>query len=129
MTQDTNLQRQAMYFVLIGGLATLTQLLFVFFFVSVCHFHPLIANILAFFLAFQVSFLGHRNLTFSRLHNEKKLRLLHFFTVAASAGLINESLYFILLHYTNLHYMIALFLVVGTVAVYNFILSKFWACR
>jgi putative flippase GtrA len=129
MTLPANLKREVFYFVSIGAAATVAQLLFVFLFVSYAHFHPLIANVLAFFFAFQVSFFGHRKFTFSKHQGKKTLSLPHFFTVAASAGLINEALYFLFLRYTNLNYMVALFLVINIVAIYNFLLARFWACR
>jgi len=128
MTPKPNLKRQVFYFGLIGFLATLTQLCFVFLFVDYGKLHPLMANVLAFFVAFQVSFFGHRNLTFAQMPDQK-LRFVHFFTVAASAGLLNETLYFLLLHFTTLHYLPALLLVIGMVSLYNFILSRYWACR
>lgn len=93
------------------------------------HVHALTANVFAFLLAFNVSFFGHKYLTFSRLHNEQILSLPHFFLVAASAGIINELLYYFLLNYTHLNYLLALFLVLGLVSVYSFTVSRFWACR
>jgi putative flippase GtrA len=89
----------------------------------------LVANIFGYLIAFNVSFFGHKYLTFSHLHNAKILSLPHFFLVVISGGILNETLYFLLLRYTHLNYMIALVLVLGSVAVYSFLMSRFWACR
>lgn len=129
MTTPLKLRYRLVYFVSIGGSAALIHLFTVFNLVKFMHVQALIANVFAFLVAFNVSFLGHKYLTFSRLHNEKILSLPHFFLVAASAGIINEIFYFLLLHYTTLNYLFALFLVLGFVSIYSFFISRFWACR
>jgi hypothetical protein len=83
----------------------------------------------SFFIAFNISYLGHRYLTFSQLENQKQLSLPHFFLVATSAGALNEVLYYLLLSYTKIHYLLALVVVLGLAAIYSFFLSRFWACR
>ncbi|VEB32833.1 GtrA family protein [Legionella cherrii] len=129
MTAQLKLRHRLIYFAGIGGSAALIHLFVVFNLVNFMQIQALTANVFAFLIAFNVSFLGHKYLTFSRLHNEKILSLPHFFLVAASAGIINEMLYFLLLRYTTLNYMFALFLVLGLVSVYSFTISRFWACR
>jgi putative flippase GtrA len=113
----------------IGSLAAIIHLFAVFNLVNYLHVQALGANIIAFLLAFNVSYLGHKYLTFSQLNDEKTLSLPHFFLVATSAGIMNEFLYFILLRFTSLNYLFALFIVLACVSVYNFSLSKLWACR
>jgi putative flippase GtrA len=121
--------QQVLFFSTIGASAALAHILIVLGLVSNLNTPPLIANVIAFFIAFNISYFGHKYLTFSGLKDEKQLSLPHFFLVASSAGIINEFLYFILLKYTPLNYLIALILVLGLVAVYSFLLSRFWACR
>ncbi|HHT0592441.1 TPA: GtrA family protein [Legionella anisa] len=129
MTAQLKLRHRLIYFLGIGGAAAFVHLFTVFNLVKFMHVQALVANVLAFLIAFNVSFLGHKYLTFSQLRDEKNLSLPHFFLVAASAGIINEMLYFLLLRYTTLNYLFALFLVLGFVSVYSFLISKFWACR
>lgn len=129
MTNPLKLHRRLIYFVGIGGTAAVVNISVVLLLVSQFGMHPLVANIFAFCVAFNISFLGHKHLTFSRLQNQKQLKLPHFFLVASTAGLINEFLYFLFLHFTSLNYLIALVLVLGLVSVYSFLLSRFWACR
>ena len=129
MTTSLRLKHRLIFFVGIGGTATLVHLSAVYNLVTFLYFPALIANILGYLIAFNVSFFGHKYLTFSHLHDAKILSLPHFFLVATSGGLINESLYFLILRYTHLNYLIALVLVLGTVAVYSFVISRFWACR
>ena len=129
MTVAPRLSHRLFYFVGVGGSAALVHLCIVFTLVGLLHFGPLIANVIAFLFAFNVSFLGHKHLTFSQLKNQKELKLPHFFLVASSAGVINECLYFLLLRYTTLNYLVALILVLGLVSSYSFVLSRSWACR
>lgn len=121
--------QQFVFFSAIGATAALTHIMIVLNLVQHFNFEPLIANVFAFFIAFNISYLGHRYLTFSQLANQKQLSLPHFFLVASSAGALNEVLYFLLLNYTTIPYLMALVFVLGIVAIYSFILSRFWACR
>lgn len=128
-TASLNLSHRLIYYVGIGGIAALVHLAIVYLLVSYVHFPALLANIFAFFTAFNVSYFGHKYLTFSQLQDQKTLKLAHFFMVASSAGAINEGLYFLVLRFTALNYMLALFLVLSLVSIYSFILSRYWACR
>ena len=123
-TTTLKLTHRLCYFVGIGGTAALVHISIVLMLVSILNLHPLVANVIAFCVAFNISFIGHKHLTFSKLINQKQLKLPHFFLVASSAGVINESLYFLLLHYTSLNYLVALVLVLGSVSVYSFLLSR-----
>lgn len=129
ITATFKLKQRLLCFAVIGGVAALTHLFIVFQLVTREQLHPLLANMLAFFVAFNISYLGHRHLTFSRLNDNKQLRLPHFFLVASSAGLLNELLYFLLLKYTHLNYLPALFLVLGLISLYSYMISRHWACR
>ncbi|RUR07214.1 GtrA family protein [Legionella sp. km772] len=121
--------QQVLFFAGVGAGAALTHLLVVLNLVNHFAIEPLLANLIAFFIAFNVSYLGHRYLSFSHLENKKQLSLPHFFLVASSAGALNELLYFLLLKYSSVHYLLALVVVLGLVAIYSFLLSRFWACR
>ncbi len=129
MTAPLKLQHRLLYYAGIGTASAGVHLLMVFLLVHYLHLPALLANIFAFFTAFNVSFFGHKHLTFSQLHNHKILSLPHFFLVATSAGTINELLYFLVLRYTHLNYLLALILVLGFVSIYSYFLSRYWACR
>jgi putative flippase GtrA len=129
MSTTLNLKQRLIYFIIIGAAAASVHLMTVLNLVACLQWQPLTANILAFLVAFNVSFLGHKYLTFARLHQEKQLRLPHFFLIAASAGIMNELCYYALLRYTQLNYMLALILVLVGVSIYSFVCSRFWACR
>lgn len=128
-TVALKLPQRLIYFTGIGASAAIVHLFIVFNLVNFLNLQPLVTNVIAFLIAFNISYLGHKYFTFSQLQDEKQLSFPHFFLVASSAGLLNETLYFILLRYTTLNYMVALIFVLGIVAVYNYILSRFWACR
>ncbi|MDP3268710.1 MAG: GtrA family protein [Legionella sp.] len=129
MIASSKLNYQMFYFFIIGIFAASLHLGIVFILTDFMDIRPLIGNVFAFFIAFNFSYLGHKYLTFSKLPNEKKLSLPHFFMVSGSAGLLNEVLYFIFLRFIAINYLLALFCVLGLVAIYTFILSRCWACR
>ncbi|MGL5742748.1 MAG: GtrA family protein [Legionella sp.] len=129
MITQLKLRHRLVFFATVGVSAACVHLFTVFCLVACLHIPALIANVVGFLIAFNISFLGHKHLTFSQMQDEKILRLPHFFLVAASAGIINEILYFLLLRYTRLNYLVALILVLGCVSIYSFTISRFWACR
>lgn len=90
---------------------------------------PLWANPVAFLVAFQVSYFGHRKLTFEADNLSHRQTLPRFFAVAVSSFLLNQLLYFLLLRFTPLDYRISLLLVLGTVAGLTFVVSQKWAFR
>jgi putative flippase GtrA len=88
---------------------------------------PLLANIAAFAVAFNVSYAGHRHWTFaatSAQHSTFK----RFLGVALLSFALNEALYYLLLR-SGMEYRAALLLVLIAVAALTFVLSRYWAFR
>ncbi|HSB97731.1 MAG TPA: GtrA family protein [Spongiibacteraceae bacterium] len=96
---------------------------------------PLIANVVAFAIAFNVSYIGHRHWTFAAdsavdvVADDRGTPFKRFFGVALLSFVLNEILYYLLLRYTTLDYRIALLIVLIAVAALTFILSRYWAFR
>lgn len=90
---------------------------------------PLLANVVGFLVAFQVSYLGHRHWTFGAHDMPHRQTLPRFFAVACTSFAANELMYFLLLRYTSLDYRLSLAIVLFTVAVFTFVLSRQWAFR
>ncbi len=93
---------------------------------------PLRANVGGFVVAFWVSYFGHRHWTFSDTREEglgQAASFLRFLSVAVLGFLVNELLFFVLLHTTRMPYYVALAIVVLTVAAMTYVLSKLWAFR
>ncbi|GAB3362269.1 MULTISPECIES: GtrA family protein [Giesbergeria] len=118
---------QPLRFVLVGGAAASTHLLVVALLVQGLQWLPLTANVLAFLLAFWVSYGGHALLTFVQAGVAHRQALPRFFVVACAAFVVNEVLYFAALRWLPWHYLISLFLVLLAVAVGTFVSSKLWA--
>jgi putative flippase GtrA len=113
-------------FGVVGATAALVHLLVVSVLVPF-GMHPLVANIVAFSVAFGVSFAGHSRWTFPAKGRERPRALHRFFTVALSSFVMNELLYALLLRFTRLGYREALVIVLVIVASSTFIASKYWA--
>jgi len=118
---------EALRFIIVGVSALLTHWLVVILLVSAAGLPPLVANVFAFLVAFNVSYFGHRHLTFNASERSHRQTLPRFATVAASSFLVNEALYWLLLNFTPLRYDLAMLLVLGTVAGMTYLLGKFWA--
>lgn len=119
--------REALSFIAVGVSALLVHWLVVIALVPLAGLHPLIANVIAFLVAFNVSYFGHRHLTFRASDRSHRQTLPRFAAVATSSFLVNEAMYWALLTLTPMRYDIAMLLVLGTVAVLTYLLGKFWA--
>lgn len=117
---------QVSRFALVGVSALMVHWLVVRFLVPL-GLAPLIANVFGFAVAFNVSYFGHRKLTFKAEDQLHRRTLPKFATVALGSFALNEALYAVLLTFTPLRYDIALFIVLGVVAVMTYLLSRFWA--
>lgn len=121
------MNRELLWFGIIGVSAMLVHFLLVAVVLVPCGLPPLLANILAFLLAFQVSYWGHRHKTFEAAHVPHRQALPRFFMVACLSFALNEAMYFVLLRFTPLDYRLSLLIVLATVAVFTFVFSKLWA--
>ena len=118
---------QLFRFASVGTLAAIVNFSIVVWLVHFFNWHPLVANIAAFLVAFQVSFFGHRFWTFN--HKQHTIGSLpKFFTVAVFSFLLNEGLYSVFLAF-HIDYRLSLFFVIFIAAIFTLLLSKFWAFR
>ena len=120
---------QLFQFVLVGGSAAATHLAVVGLLVSLLHMPPLSANVLAFLVAFIVSYNGHALLTFSESKAQDWSVVARYFAVACLSFVANEVLYYIALNWLHWHYFWSLAAVLVLVAVGTFVMSKFWAFK
>lgn len=120
---------QGLQFVAVGGVAAMTHLAVVCLLVAWAGMHPLAANVLAFLVAFVVSYHGHAWLTFASVQAHGWPVVARYFAVASLSFVANELLYFIALHWLHWHYFWSLTGVLVLVAVGTFVLSKFWAFK
>jgi len=118
---------QSFKFVIVGGIAASVHFLVVILLVELFNLNPLVANIIAFLVAFCVSFSGQRLFTFSSSNKSIKESLLPYFLISLTSFVCNEMLLSFAIYVLNLPYQIALFSVLIIVAVGTFFSSKRWA--
>ena len=119
--------RQLFWFVVVGVTAMLVHLGSVALILVPLGLAPLLANILGFLLAFQISHGGHRHFTFRDHDAPAEGSRGRFFLVALLSFAVNEVLYWLLLRYTALDYRVALAMVLVVVAALTFVLARYWA--
>jgi putative flippase GtrA len=90
---------------------------------------PLIANVIAFVVSFQVSYWGHRRWTFDAAHVPHRTALPRFLLIASLGFALNELLYFVFLRYTSLGYRVSLLIVLTIVPATTYTLSRRWGFR
>ncbi len=120
---------QVLQFALVGAAAASAHVLTVALWVALAQVPPLLANVLAFFSSFFVSYGGHAWLTFADAGARGWRAALRYFLVASLSFAANELLYALALRWLPWHYLMSLLLVILLVAIGTFVLSKFWAFR
>lgn len=118
---------QVVRFALVGCAAAGVHFCVVLLLVQFSSWQPLLANIIAFLVAFQVSYFGHRSWSFPDTALGHTQSLPRFFLVASGSFVLNEGMYYLLLHYTALPYWLSLGIVLVLVAVITFFSSRLWA--
>lgn len=91
-------------------------------------YEPLIANIFAFLISFQISYFGHRRFTFSGTTTMHTIALPRLLLLQIFNFVANESLFYFLLS-LNLPYQLALVIVLATLPLFTFTVSKLWVFR
>ncbi len=129
MVLTNKLFLQIMRFVIVGGTAALVNFLVVVYFVEIQSLRPLTANIIAFMLAFQVSYFGHRLWTFNESSVEHRTAIPRLLLIAISNFFANEGLFYVFLNIFHLQYMLALFCTLAILPAYTFTVSKLWVFR
>lgn len=124
------MKQQLSWFVLVGMAAALTHYLVVLGLVAGLDWHPLHANVMAFLLAFSVSYTGHRRLTFKAQGQAHRQTLPRFFLVALASFVLNQALFaYLLFACPQWPYFVSLGVVLVTVALVTFVSSRLWAFR
>lgn len=129
MVLKNKLFRQLIRFGMVGASAATVHFSIVISLVEVGLMQPLIANVVGFLVAFQVSYWGHRYWTFHETSALHRIALPKLLLVASSGFAANESLFYIFTVVFNLPYPLALFLILSILPAINFTLSKLWVFR
>jgi putative flippase GtrA len=122
---------QGWWFIVVGTAAALTHMA-VF---AVLHYGvapalwPEVANAIGFLIAFGVSFVGHRRLSFQDAGTTLHQSLLRFAATALAGFMTNEIIFALLLRTAGLWSMLALVMALVAAAGQTFVLSRFWAFR
>ena len=116
---------QLFRFGVIGLLAAVVHFSVVVLLVQMTKMQPLLANIFAFLIAFQVSYIGHRYWTFRDTVTKHRTAFSKLFLVNGLGFLANEGLFYIFLM-LGIPYQIALIFVLLIIPIVTFVVNKFW---
>lgn len=116
-----------LWFLAVGGSAALTHM--VVFALAQDHMWPEVANALGFFIAFFVSFAGHRLLSFKDAGTSVGTSLGRFAVTALAGFASNELVFMALLRGLGWPSLLALFVALVFAAGQTFVFSRFWAFR
>jgi putative flippase GtrA len=123
-----DLIRSGFWFLSVGAAAGLAHVI-AFFLIS--HLFPLIllelVNFFAFCIAFSVSFIGHRNLSFSDTTASVKKSISRFIFVSTAGFISNEVIFSVLLRVVEWPSWLALFFGFAVAGGQTYLLSRYWA--
>ncbi len=121
----SGLTRSGLWFGAVGVTAALVHTLIFAWLESM--FWPELANALGFGVAFAVSFVGHRHLSFADTSRGWAPSLMRFVPTALLGLLSNEVCFMALTRGLAWPALISLWLAMGVAAVQTFVLGRFWA--
>ena len=119
--------RTGFWFLLVGGSAAAVHM--GVFLLTAPYLWPEVANAAGFCVAFGVSFVGHRFLSFSDGETDLWQSFRRFAATALAGFVANEVMFVALLRGLNLPDALALFLALVFASAQTFLLSRFWAFR
>lgn len=118
------------WFVLVGASAALTHMaVFTLVLLLVPTLLPELANVAGFLVAFLVSFVGHRRLSFQDAGTSLLQSFMRFAATAVAGFVTNEAVFIALFRVLELPTWLALIGGIVVSAVQTFVLSRFWAFR
>jgi putative flippase GtrA len=119
--------RTGFWFLVVG--ATAAAVLMAVFLLTSPYLWPEVANAAGFCVAFVVSFLGHRRLSFQDADTTWWQSLRRFAVTALAGFAANEVMFVALLRGLQLPDWLALFFALVFASAQTFLLSRFWAFR
>jgi putative flippase GtrA len=119
--------RTGIWFLVVG--ATAAGVHMAVFMLATPHMWPEVANAVGFCVAFVVSFVGHRFLSFSDANTGLWQSLRRFAATALAGFAANEVMFIALLRGLSLPDWLALFFALVFASAQTFLLSRFWAFR
>lgn len=117
---------QLMRFGVIGVIAAITHYGIAIYLTN-SHFSAAWANLIAFVIAFWVSYFGHRYFSFDAGDVSHQQTLPRFILVAVLGFILNESLLLLMLHFTKISMALGLPFIIILTAISTFILSRQFA--
>ena len=131
-TRSVNIQKQGLFFLIVGSLTALVHFLSLIFFVQVFGVHPNFANFFAFLIAFAFGFTGHFNFTFNSngQKSEWKSKLGKWFVSSVFGFALNQAIFVTGIYIFGKPYYIFIWSIATfLVTVCTFLLAKFWAFK
>jgi putative flippase GtrA len=110
----------------VGIFGTVTHFITVIALVNSLKIQPLDANVMAFLVAFMVSFTGHSQFTFGDIDFNYQSALRRFFAIQVGGFILNQVVFYILLTYFHWYYIPALILDLLIVPPIVFVSSRLW---
>lgn len=122
------LPKQSVAFLAVGATAAAVHFLVVWLMVRFVTLSPAWANVIAFWVAFCVSYSGHRSVTFAASRSPIRRSAPRWMLVSIGGFLLNQGMYVALLYLLPaVHYLALLFVVTAIVTVVTYLLGKYWA--
>lgn len=120
-------RQELIKFLISGGTSALVNFCLLYFFTDILGIWYLLSSVMAFVFSFFVSFFLQKFWTFGDKNRSVLARQMALYLLIALFDLcVNTALMYVLVDMFGLWYMLAQFFVTGTIAVWNFLVYKFF---
>lgn len=121
------LMRSVSWFTVVGAAAAVAHYVIAVTLEGLLQMNPAWANVMGFFFAFPVSYIGHHKFSFANHLKTHQHALPKFMLVAVFGFLANQTMVLLCLRFTALPFWLVLAVVMLLVAICTYLLSKHWA--
>ena len=118
------LLRQIALFLMVGGVCYVVSIVLLLLFVELWHMEVNLANLTASLITIFVCYLLNAKFVFTGGRHSKGKEVLAFFSFSLLGLLVNVVLMYLMTTYLPIWYVISKTLIVGVVAVFNFVVRK-----
>ena len=120
-----NLINKIVRFIIVGGIATIIDFVFLYVFKEFLNFNVIIANTLSFIISVTYNYIASVTWVFDiDINRNKKIQFILFIIFSAIGLIINNLILHVLTDIISIHYLISKVIATGIVMVFNFITRK-----
>ena len=120
-----NLINKIIRFIIVGGIATIIDFVFLYIFKEIFNFNVIIANTLSFIISVTYNYIASVTWVFDvNINKNKKMQFILFIIFSVIGLIINNLILYVLTSIIGIYYLISKVIATAIVMVFNFVTRK-----